>query len=218
MSFTFVAVLLAALTLYSYVFIRRSGFVQQTVLLPFLHKIHIPAILSTLTPDEHEGLHHQIDIFNVRILSCFVAAVVATGVSFLFLILAANGGADGVSGFILAVGFAYVCANYDLNNKMIRWVHLSENELLGRVLQKNVDNSEYNSLSEYLKAEQQKLLQTWIDEIKLVGEEFDKRLKELGYDQNRDYMESPETEQELVDMLEQVTAEINQKHIEPREK
>ena len=211
MSITFVGFLLGALTVYSYLFIRRVGFVQQTVLIPFLHRLHAPNVLNTITDEEHDGIHYQIDIFNIRILTCFVAAVIASGVSALFLLLASNEGNVGITGYIVAVCFAYVCANYDLNTKMINWVYYSENELVARVMQKNADDGGHASLGDYLKAENEELIKDWVNDVRIAGEQFENRLIELGYDEERDYFENAESEQELTDMLEQVTNEMEEK-------
>ena len=215
MSLTLVSFLIGALALYSFFFIRRAGEVQHGVLLPFLHRIHAPKVLKTISNEEHNGIHHQINIFNIRILSCFVASVIAVGVSGLFLMLVSNGGDAQAAGFIMAVCFAYVCANYDLNSKIINWVYLSENELLARVVQNNADEGGFKSLSDYLVAENQKMLKEWQEEVVKVGEEFEARLIELGYDPERDYLESPESEEELTQLLEQVTNEFEEKYDKP---
>lgn len=218
MSLTLVGLLLGALSGYSYYFIRRSGLIQQTLLLPFLHRVHSSNVVEIITDEEHDDIHQQIDIFYLRIVTCFIAAVIATGVAALFLLLVSSEGDGTWAGYIMSICFAYVVANYDLNSKIIQFVYLSDNELTARILQKNVDNSEHETISDYLKAKNEKMLSEWLDEVRAVGEEFENRLQELGYDEDRDYMESHESEMELIAILEQVTIELEEKHPELREK
>ena len=211
MSMSLVGILLGALTAYSYMFIRRCGEVQHNILLPFMHRMHAPNVLNTITEEEHDGIHRQIDIFNIRIITCFLASIVAVGVTLLFLILLTNGGNAQIAGYIMAITFAYVVANYDLNSKIIKWVYFSENELLSRVIQDKSDKSEFDNLGDYLKNESDKMLMEWHDEVLKVGEDYEARLIELGYDPERDYLENPEAEEELIRMLEQVSNEFEEK-------
>ena len=195
--------------------VRQSGTVQYNVLLPFLHRLHMPKVLNTLTEEEHNGIHRQIDIFSLRVLSILITSVVAVGVSLMFLILLVNGGDATTPGYMMAIAFAYVAANYNINSQIINWVYASENELLARVIKKNADDGGFKSLSDYLSHENTEMLKEWQDEVVKVGEAFEARLIELGYDTERDYLESPEAEEELTQLLEQVTNEFEEKYDKP---
>jgi hypothetical protein len=216
-----IGLLFAGLALYSFFFVRRAADVQQTWLLPFLYRIHAPNVLETLTDDEHESIHDQIDGFNVRILLVFAAAVIATGSMLLFLLLLFNGGDPTVAGYITSFAFAFVGANYDLNTKIIQWVSASENELLARVLQNKADAGGFDTLGEYLQAENDKMFEEAFEEMNRIADEFMEVAEEIGFDPDKDYEESEETIEEfysIMDQAQEIMCEKYPDHINPVEK
>lgn len=221
MSPELIGLLFAGLTLYSFFFVRRAADVQQTWLLPFMYRIHVPNVLDTLTDEEHESIHDQIDAFNVRILLVLVATVIASGSMLLFLLLLFNGGDPTVAGYITSFAFAFVGANYDLNTKIIQWVSASENELLARVLQNKADAGGFDTLGEYLQAENDKMFEEAFEEMNRIADEFMEVAEEIGFDPDKDYEESEETIEEFYSIMDQAQEIMREKypdHINPVEK
>lgn len=221
MSPEIIGLIFAGLTLYSFFFVRNAADVQHTWLLPFLYRIHVPNVLETLTDEEHESIHDQIDIFNLRILLAFAAAVLGGASALAFLFLMFNGGDAKVAGYVASIAFAFVGANYDLNNKIMAWVRASENELLARVLQNKADANGFATLGEYLQAENDKMLQESFDEMNRIAEEFMDVAEEIGFDPEKDYEESEETVEEFYMIMDQAQKIMNERypdHIDPVEK
>ena len=211
-------VLLLAMSAYSYMLIRRAGHVQRYALLPFLYQMHSKNVLKTLTAEEHELIHDQIDIFNLRIISCFIACVVGVGRASLFFVLVSAGGDGRIPGSIMAVLFAYLGANYNLNSTVTTWVRASETELLSRVMVKNANDEGFDNLSDYLIAENDKMVAEAIEEAKVIAEEYEEITDELGFDPDKDYNDSDEAREELFRILDEATEELRSRHPEMNEK
>ena len=218
MSLIAVSLLLASLSIYSYLLARRSGYVQRHSLLPFLHNMHSKKVLDSLTDEEHNLIHDQIDVFNLRILSCYVASIVAVGLAILVIMLAVGEGDVRAPGFIMSVLFAYLCANYNLNSTVLTWVKLSENELLARVKTKDVDDSEYDSLEELLIAENDAMVKDTLDEISEIADQFEEIINELGFDPEKDYNGSKENSDELFRILDEATTIMQERYPESYKK
>ena len=218
MSLIAVSLLLASLSIYSFLLARRSGYVQRHSLLPFLYHMHSKKVLNTLTDEEHDLIHEQIDMFNLRILSCYIASIVATGLAIFVIMLAVSNGDARTPGFIMAVLFAYICANYNLNSTVITWVKLSENELLARIKTKDVEESEYDSLEELLIAENDAMVKDTLDEMAKIGDEFEEIINELGFDPEKDYNSDPEAADELYSLLDDATTIMQERHPESYKK
>lgn len=218
MSLLAVSLLLASLSIYSYLLARRSGYVQRHALLPFLYHVHSKKVLDTLTDEEHGLIHQQIDRFNLRILSCYVASIVAVGLAIFVMMLAAGGGNPSTPGFIMSILFAYICANYNLNSTVITWVKLSESELLARIKTKDVEESEYDSLEELLVAENDAMVKDTFDEMAKIVDQFEEIIDELGFDPEKDYNDSEEAREELFHMLDNATAILQERYPESYKK
>ncbi len=218
MSLTMLGVLLLTMSAYSYMLIRRAGHVQRYALLPFLYQMHSKNVLKTLTAEEHELIHDQIDIFNLRIISCFIACVVGVGLASLFFVLVSAGGDGSIPGYIMAVLFAYLGANYNLNSTVTTWVRASETELLSRVIVKNAKDEGFDNLSDYLIAENDKMVAEAIEEAKVIAEEYEEITDELGFDPDKDYNDSDEAREELFRILDEATETLRQRHPEMNEK
>lgn len=212
MSLTMLGVLLFVLSGYSYLLIRKAGYVQRHALLPFLYQMHSKNVLNTLSKQEHDLIHDQIDIFNLRIMSCFIACVVGVGLASLFFVLVSAGGDGRIPGYIMAVLFAYLCANYNLNSTVLTWVRASETELMSRVIVKNAEAGGFDSLSDYLIAENDKMVKEAIEEAKVIAEEYEEITDELGFDPDKDYNESDEAREELFRILDEATEILRQRH------
>ena len=212
MSLTMLGVLLLAMSGYSYMLIRKAGHVQRYALIPFLYQLHSKNVLKTLTPKEHELIHDQVDLFNLRILSCFIACVVGVGLASLFFVLVSAGGDGSIPGYIMAVLFAYLGANYNLNSTVTTWVRASESELMSRVMVKNAKADGFDNLSDYLKAENDKMISEAIEEAKVIADEYEDITNELGFDPDKDYNESDEAREELFRILDEATEILRQRH------
>ncbi len=218
MSLIAVSLLLASLSIYSYVLTRKSGHVQRYTLLPFLYNLHSKKVLDTITSEEHDLIHHQIDMFNLRILSCYIASIVAIGLAMLVIMLAVGEGNPSAPGFIMSVLFAYICANYNLNSTVTTWVRLSENELLARVKTKDVDDSEYETLEELLIAENDSMVKDTFDEMAKIADQFEEIINELGFDPEKDYNETEEAAEELFRILDDATIILQERYPESYKK
>lgn len=212
MSLIAASLLLASLSIYSYFLARRSGHVQRYTLLPFLYNLHSKKVLDTITNEEHDLIHDQIDVFNLRILSCYIASIVAIGLAMLVIMLAVGEGNPSAPGFIMSILFAYICANYNLNSTVVTWVKLSENELLARIKIKDVEDSEYDTLEELLIAENDEMIKKALDEIAKIAEQFEEIINELGFDPEKDYNESEEAAKELFRILDEATTIMQERH------
>jgi len=150
-----------------------------------------------------------------------VATVIASGSMLLFLLLLFNGGDPTVAGYITSFAFAFVGANYDLNTKIIQWVSASENELLARVLQNKADAGGFDTLGEYLQAENDKMFEEAFEEMNRIADEFMEVAEEIGFDPDKDYEESEETIEEFYSIMDQAQEIMREKypdHINPVEK
>lgn len=221
MSPELIGLLFASLAVYSFFFIRRVADVQHTWLLPFLYRVHVPNVLETLTDEEHELIHDQIDLFNLRIILVLAASVLGGVSALAFIFLFFNGGESTAAGYIASIAFAFVGANYDLNTKIIRWVSASENELLARVLQHKADAGGFDTLGEYLQAENDKMLQESMDEMNRIVDEFMDVAEEIGFDPDKDYEENEETVEEFYSIMDRAQEIMNERYpdqVNPTEK
>jgi hypothetical protein len=212
MSPTAVGFLLVALSAYSFWLIRRAGYVQTEILIPFLYRLHVPNVLETVTAEEHDLLHERINIFNIQIISCFIAYIVASCVAVLFFILVLNGGDARMSGYIMSILFAYLAANYNLGSKIESWVYHSENELLARVIKNKSDAAGFDTLGEYLQSENDKMIEEALESIDGLVEEFEEVAKECGFDPEKNYDESEESLAEFFEIMEKADKIVLERH------
>jgi hypothetical protein len=212
-----IGLLFTALAVYSYLFIRKAGEVQQTMLIPFLYRIHLPNVLETITDEEHELIHDHVDYFNLRIIACFAATIFAVGSTSLFLFLLVNGGDAKIAGYIASILFAFVCANYNLNTTVVSWVRASESELLARVLQNKADAGGFDTLGEYLQAENDKMIKDAIDDMNRIADEFLEVAEEIGFDPGKDYEENEDTIEEFFSIMDEAQKIMRERYPEQAE-
>ena len=182
-----VFLIIGALSLYSFFLVRRATHVQFGSIIPFLYRVHLPNVMKVLTDEEHEIIHKKVDVFNLRILTCFIAAVLAVGLGAFFIVLVSYGGDPRITGYLMSILFAYLVANYDVTSKATGWIRIVENDLLARIVVKNSEAAGFDSLADYFEAENEKVLKEFFDKWNEVADEFDKVLTEEGFDPDKDY-------------------------------
>jgi hypothetical protein len=215
MSFTWVAVLLVAFSLYSYFLVRRAAFIQTEVLVQFYDRVHKPNVLEVISEGEHEIIHDKLDNYHLRVFSCFIAALLAVCSTVLFIALVTNGGSSQVTGYILAIAFAYLAANYNMNSSFVQWMRRVENDLLARVINHKATDE---SLPEPSLDDFENTPLTVDEKQTLIGEEFHETLISEGFDPLRDYNETTESRQEFLRIFTNSAAKLNEKYTEPRGK
>ena len=233
MTVTIAAIIIGLLTGFSYALVRQSVQVQQTTIVPFLFRIHMPNPMKVLTEKEHNIIHERIDSFNLRTLTCFIAAILAAGLSVFFLTLVFYGGDARITGYLMAVSFAYVVANYNVNTSAAKWIRIVENDILARIIVKNQEASEFNTLDEYLAGENKKMADEYYKEMTQIADDLEKVAEECGLDPDRNYEESEESFKEFLEIMEKAqdlmrerypnvsdsfSADIRSEFTEPREK
>ncbi len=217
MSLTTLGFLIISLSLYSLLLVRRAAYIQRYVLLPFIDKIYSPNAMKVFNEDKREELASKVDIYNFRILSCFVTAILATLISALYILLVKYEGNVQTAGAILAVLFGYLVANFNLNTTIQSWVRSVENKLLSRVIIENADEGGFDSVSDYLGDEDKKLRADYYDKMVEVADDFDQAMIDEGYDPEKNY-ESDEDYAEFLKILERVTEKMNEKYPEVPDK
>ena len=225
MTFTIAAALIGALTGFCYALVRQFTVIQNRAIAPFMMRMHMPNAMKVLTDEEHFIIHGKIDVFNLRMLTCFIASIVAVGMGLFFLILVSQNGNVQITGYIMSVLFAYVAANYNLGSSVVGWIRSVENDLLARVLVDHQEASEFNTLGEYLDNENKKMMSSYYDEMSEIAEEFEAIAAELGLDPDRNYDESEEAFEEFLSIMDKAQQKMAEKYpnmannfSEPREK
>ena len=226
MTITWAAVIFGVLSLYGYLLFRRGAFLQGVVLAQFNERIHREEVRNVLSEEEHEAIHDKLDIFHLQVLSCLVALLVGCASSIFFIGLVTSGGNGAAPGYILAIAFAYLAANYNMNKSMSHWMSQTENNLLTRVMDQHA-KANGQTLEEYFDEECAKWEAilfgdddaTTIEEQQaLIGEEFDDALYNEGFDPTRDYDETMESRREFIQIFLSAATKLNEKYTEPREK
>ncbi len=206
--------IIGVLSLYSFFLVKRAAHVQFNSIIPFLYRVHLPNAMNVLTADEHEIIHKKVDVFNLRIITCFIAAVLAIGLGLFFIALITYEGDPRITGYLMSFLFAYLVANYDVNSKAIGWIRIVENDLLARIVVKNSEAEGFDSLADYLEAENEKMLTEFFDKWNEVANEFDKILAEEGFDPDKDYEATDEGLEEYFLIMERANKIMLEKYPE----
>ncbi len=218
MTITIAAIIIGLLTGFCYALVKQFSAVQTSVISPFMHRMHMPKAMKVLTDEEHVIVHDKIDRFNLRMLTCFIASIIAVGLGLLFLFLVSQSGDSRITGYIMSVLFAYVAANYNLGSAVVNWVYEVETNLLARVIISNQEASEFSTLSEYLDNENKQMMTDYYDEMAEVAEEFDAVTVELGLDPARSYDESEEAFEEFLDIMDKAQQIMRERYPEKADK
>lgn len=223
MSITWAAAIFVLCSLYGYMLFRRGAYMQTVILSHFSERIHSPNVQEVMSEEEHELIHDKMDIFHLQVLSCLIAVMVGVGSSVFFLGLAATGGNGNAAGYILALAFAYLAANYNMNSSMTRWLQKTENDLLARVIQQQAE-ANGQTVPEYLEQQALEAFEsgtniplTEYEQQTLIGDEFKEALFDEGYDPFRDYNETVESRREFIRVFTAAADKLNEKYTEPRE-
>jgi len=211
---TFGAIIIGLLSIFSYILVDKSIYVQQEVIMPFLYRIHLPTPFGVLTQKEHNIIHDKIDRFNLRIITCFVASVIAVGLGLFFLALVYYEGNAKLTGYLMSILFAYTVANYNVPSTAVRWIRVVENDVLARILLKKQKESKFNTLGEYLEDENKKNVADFYDQMNKVADDFDVVAEECGFDPEKNYEESDETYDEFLAIMQKTQAAMREKYPE----
>ncbi len=207
-----VILIMGALSVYSFFLVRRAAHVQANSIIPFLYRVHMPNVMGMLTRKEHDIIHDKIDIFNLRILTCFVAAVLAIGLSLFFIALISYEGDARILGYFISILFAYLVANYDVNSKAVGWIRIVEDDLFARIIVKNSEAAGFSSLADYFDAENDKMMAEYYEKWNKVAQEFDELLAEEGFDPDKNYEETEEDLTEYWRIMESVNKQMCEKY------
>jgi len=200
------AILIAGLSLYSYLLMRRATYVQHQLVIPFMCRVHVPNAMEVLTDKEHDIIHDKIDSVNLRTITCFIAALIAGFLGAFFIALVSYGGDGRIIGSIMAVAFAYVLANYNINSTTVNWIREVENDILTRIIANKSEAAGFTSLGAYLDDENRKSISEYFKLMRARADEFDVVAKEHGFDPERDYSETPESYDEFLKILDDTEA------------
>ncbi|KKM24735.1 hypothetical protein LCGC14_1602160 [marine sediment metagenome] len=207
------AVLIFGMSIYSYLLVRRATHVQHTMLIPFLYRVHAPNALEVLTAKEHCIIHNKVDSFNLRIIICFVAVLIAVCMGAFFMALVTYEGDGRIIGSIMAIAFAYVLSNYNISSTVVNWIREVENDILARIIANKSEAAGFTSLSAYLEDEDRKMFK----EMKELAGEFEEVAMELGFDPKRDYEETRESYDEFLKIMNETEAIMRERHPDPAE-
>ena len=119
MTITIAALIIAVLTGFCYSLVHTASVVQERIVVPFLYRMHMPNAMNILTEEEHDMIHNKVDMFNLRALSCFISSIIAVGLGLFFIALVHKGGNSQLTGTLMAVAFAFVCANYNISSSIV---------------------------------------------------------------------------------------------------
>ena len=217
MSLTTLGFLLITLSLYSLLLVRRAAYIQRYVLLPFIERLYSPNAMKVFNEDKREEIESKVDIYNFRILSCFITAILATLISALYILLVKYEGDVQTAGAIMAVLFGYLVANFNLNTTIQSWVRSVENKLISEVILEKTEAGGFDSVSDYLDDENKKMAD-YYEQMVDVAEEFDQVMKDEGFDPERNYDMSEEDYEEFLKILKRATEKMNEKHPEMSDK
>lgn len=212
------AILIAGLSIYSYLLMRRATHIQHQTVIPFMHHIHMPTSMEVLTNREHGIIHKKIDSFSLRFITCFVAALIASFLGAFFIVLVSYEGGDGrVIGSIMAIAFAYVLANYNINSKIVGWTREVENDILARIIANKSEAAGFTSLGAYLEDENRKMEAEFFKEMRKRADEFEAVAKERGFDPERNYEETPDSYEEFLKIIDETEAIMRERYPDPAE-
>lgn len=207
--------IIAALSFYSFFLVRKSAHVQINSIIPFLFRVHSPNVMELLSKEEHESIHDKIDIFNLRILTCWIASILAIGLSMFFIALVYyESGNPSIVGILMSGLFAYLCVNYNLNSRVVSWIMDVENDLLARIIIKKQEASEFDTLDEYFEAENHKMVADYYESMTKIADEFEEVLLEEGYDPEKDYNATEDDFAGYLKILERASVRMNEKYPE----
>lgn len=218
MTLTIAALILGLLTGFCYSLVRTASRVQVGVVIPFLHRIHMPNAMSILTEEEHNIIHHRVDIFNMRALVCFVGSIISVGLALFFIFLVQQGGDAQLTGTFMAVAYAMVCANYNISSSIVNWIRAVENDLLARVIVNKQEASEFDTLGEYLDNENKQMMADYYKEMEEMQEEFDKVAEECGLDPEKNYDESDTSFREFLTIMDKANTIMRERHPDKADK
>lgn len=208
------AILISGLTLYSYILMRRAAYIQHQMVIPFMCRVHVPNSMEVLTDREHDIIHDKIDSVNLRTITCFIAALVAGFMGAFFIALVSYGGDGRIIGSIMAVAYAYVLANYNINSSTVGWIREVENDILARIIVNKSEAAGFTSLSAYLEDENKKLAAEYYKEMNELANEFITVAEECGFDPNKEYEASEESFQEYLNIMHEAEKIMREKHPE----
>lgn len=208
------ATIIGALTGVCFSIVRTASKVQTQVVLPFLYRMHMPNAMKVLSEEEHDMIHHKVDVFNVRALASFIVSILAVGLGLFFIILVTRGGNAQLTGTFMAVAYAFVCANYNVSSSIVNWIRAAESNLLARVIVDNQEASKFNTLGEYLDNENKKMMADYYEEMNELAEEFDVVAEECGLDPEKNYDESETSFREFLEIMSKANAVMRERHPE----
>ncbi len=206
------AILISGLSIYSYILVLRATHVQYNCIMPFYYRVHTPNAMDVLTDQEHGIIHKKVDSFNLRIITCFIVALVAVLLGAFFIALVVYGGDGRIIGSIMAVAFAYVLSNYNINSTAVNWIREVENDILARIIAKKSEAAGFTSLGAYLDDENRKMWGDYFKEMRDLAGEFEEVATVLGFDPKRDYEVTHETYEEFLKIMDETEAIMRERH------
>lgn len=212
MTLTIAAVIISLFSGFCCALVNKSVHVQQEIIVPFLNRIHFPSSMGVLTQNEHHIIHTKVDIFNLRVITCFVASLIAVGLGFFFIALVYYEGDARITGYLMSILFAYTAANYNINTTAVNWIRIVENDLLARILHKKQEESKFNTLGEYLDDENKKMAANFFKEMNKVTDDFDAAAEECGFDPDKDYEETEESYNEFLEIMKKTQDVMREKY------
>ncbi len=218
MTLTIAALLLGLLTAFCYSLVRTASIVQNRVVIPFLYRMHMPNAMSIITEEEHDIIHHRVDIFNLRALVCFIGSIIAVGLALFFIFLVQQGGNAQLTGTFMAVTYAMVIANYNISSSIVNWIRAVESDLLARVIVDKQEASKFDTLGEYLENENRQMVTDYYKEMEEMQEEFDQVAEECGLDPEKNYDETETSFREFLTIMDNANTIMRERHPDKADK
>ena len=211
------AILITGLSIYSYLLVRRAAYVQHQIVIPFMCRVHVPNSMEVLTDQEHDIIHDKIDSVNLRTITCFIAALIAGLLGAFFIAYVAAGGDGRIMGSIMALAFAYVIANYNINSSTVNWIREVENDILARIIVNKSEAAGFTSLGAYLEDENRKYTAEFFKVMRERADEFEAVAIERGFDPERNYEETPDSYKEFLKIIDETEAIMRERYPDPVE-